>query len=849
MPAALIPPNEAERLASVRRLGELGHAHRAIETILATLREQFRVDAAILSIVNESTQHPFLCDPDGAQATPRAAAFCAHVVYGGAPVVVPDATADDRFRDNPGVVAGAVGFYYGAPVYTPEGHVAGALCVQGPGARAPTDLEIALLRRLADLATEELRLARRFAEFERVHATREDHLRLMIRHAPAAIAMFDRQMRYLAVSEQWARDYRLTDADLVGRCHYDVFPEVPDAWKDDHRRCLEGETISTDHDTFTRADGSVDHLRYSLVPWRDADGRIGGLVMFTQVITGEVRRAREQDLNAKRLDLAVKAAQAGLWEWNLADHSVYLSDEGWSQIGERPDPAGVTSQALMERAHPDDRPAFQAALEPVVNGVQDAFTAEYRLRDADGAYRWFVGHGVIAERDAHGRAARIVGVRLDIHDRKLLQIRTETHLNDLARAKSLLEHQTQQLIEASQRAKAARKQAEQASQAKSQFLANMSHEIRTPMAAILGYTEVLADRQADERDREEAVATIRRNGEHLITLINEILDLSRIEAGRFEIDRAETDPGAVVREAAAFMHDLAARKGIDLRVLTEPSLPGRVMTDATRLRQVLVNLIGNAVKFTEKGAVTVRAWGDDTGVPWFEVRDTGIGMRPQDARRIFEPFMQADGSTTRRHGGSGLGLAISSRLADMLGGRVEVAHTAPGVGTTMRFFVDPGAVGVRFARAEPAQAASEPDAQGPGADGACLAGSRILLAEDGPDNQKLLSYMLTRAGASVTVVSDGAQAVEAVVNAEGEPFQLLLLDMQMPEMDGYEAALHLRSRGFRLPIIALTAHAMDGDRERCLRAGCDDYASKPVSGPALQSLCARWLARAGRSAA
>ncbi|MCH8509375.1 MAG: response regulator [Phycisphaerales bacterium] len=843
MPPAPTPPNDRERLESVRRLGELGHAHRATETILTTLREQFAVSRAFINIVNETTQHPFLCNPDGPESTPRANAFCGYVVHSDAPVVVPDATKDPRFADNEFVTSGDIRFYYGAPVYTPEGHVAGALCVHGPEPREPSELEIGLLKRLADMVTEELRLARRFSEIEKNHRIREDQLRMMIAHTPAAIAMLDRDMRYLAVSNRWNRDYDLPDAEIIGRCHYEVFPDIPERWKHDHRRCLAGEDIESEHDVFERADGSVQHIRWKLVPWHDADGRIAGLIMFTEIITEAVLRAQNLASMTARLDMAIRAANAGYWEWDLQGGTIAVSGEWLALIGREDGRTALPAEEVWSLVNPEDAETLRERCEALAEGGIREIRHDGRVRHADGSERWFTIHGQAAERGADGRTPRLLGLIIDIDERKRLDLLSQRQMADLDDARAILEQQAQDLIEAGAVAERARLQAEEANQAKSRFLANMSHEIRTPMTSILGYTEILEDHGADGDARAEAVATIRRNGEHLIALINDILDLSKIEAGGMRVERIGSDPRVVLRESVKLVRALADRKGIDLSVETDDSVPGLIATDPTRLRQILVNLLANAVKFTDEGgSIFVSARADTGNRCVFEVRDTGIGMTPEQAERVFQPFVQADESTTRRFGGTGLGLTICARLAEILGGSLVVAKTAPGRGTTMRLTIAAGRPAATPApRPERAPGpASDADASDP------MDGARILLAEDGPDNQRLIAFMLTRLGAQVDVVSDGAQAIETITE-NSVRYDLLLLDMQMPEIDGYQTARHLRAQGHTLPIVALTANAMDGDRSLCIEAGCDDYASKPISSKDLAKVCRKWLTPGARS--
>jgi signal transduction histidine kinase/CheY-like chemotaxis protein len=358
---------------------------------------------------------------------------------------------------------------------------------------------------------------------------------------------------------------------------------------------------------------------------------------------------------------------------------------------------------------------------------------------------------------------------------------------------------------------------ERASAAKSAFLAHMSHEIRTPMTAILGFAEMLEEEKLMP-DQLEHLHTIRRNGEYLITVINDILDLSRVEAGRVELSFGPLRPDLVLAEVAALIAPRARERGLELKVEVDPGAAGALRSDATRVRQILINLAANAVKFTEQGRVRLAALAEPPGCVSFVVEDTGPGIPPDKLSELFEPFTQVDTSMSRRHGGAGLGLAISRRLATALGGELTVTSE---VGRGCRFALSLPAVAVRETPKRSARAAEQTPV---------FLHGRVLIAEDGADNQRLLLHLLERWGLDVEVAENGAVAIERVHSgqARGEPIELVLMDMQMPEVDGYEATRRLRSEGFRAPILALTAHAMEGARETCLAAGCDDFLTKPV---------------------
>ena len=504
--------------------------------------------------------------------------------------------------------------------------------------------------------------------------------------------------------------------------------------------------------------------------------------------------------------------------------------------------AELSMRTFSDITHPDDINKNLVLFEPVTRGHDRHYSLEKRYIRKDGSIVWVaLTAGTVC--DAAGQPRYMIGQIQDITQRKRGEEELQAYACRLLVTKDELERRSIELADKTVEAELAKRAAESANRAKSTFLAHMSHEIRTPMTGILGFSDLLLQTHLADAERRRYIESIQRNGQHLLALMNDILDLSKVEAGKMTLEAIDCDPCQVIADVESMMSVRARSKQIGLIVNVSPDVPRKIRTDPTRLCQILLNVVGNAIKFTDAGEVKIGLdlIADVNNEPRlrFVITDSGIGMTDAQMQRLFEPFHQADVSTSRRFGGTGLGLAISKRLIEMLGGDITVRSEA-GRGT--EFCITLGTGGGVATRVEPAPAP-------PAASGATVPHDihdlRILLAEDGPDNQFLIKYYLERAGATVEIAEDGHAAIAQTLAAKdrGKPFDLVLMDIQMPGMDGLDATAILRKQGLTLPILALTAHGSAEAREESLAAGCSDHLVKPIEPNQLLSSIMTWTQR------
>ncbi len=719
--------------------------------------------------------------------------MAASAIKSGKPLWIEDTLKDERVSGDP-LVTGplALRFYAAAPVRMADGTSPGVLCVVDQKPRPFNEKLAKGLQKLADGVALECDRARS-AERACRDGNELDHTRQVLRAfaeaVPGSLLMTDREFRVIKASPVWLANFGVSEDEAIGRSVFEISPEYFLRFRGAFEKVLGGRYIR-DPKVGSTMPGVTKWISAELSPWRDGEGEIGGIIVAAHDITQMVTSLEKAERAEQMLNMALTITNIHAFDIDYEGRTVEKSNPA-ADIDFFGEAKSFEQMAAYDCVDPHDRDRAREEMDSseAETGLR---RAEYRTCRADGQAVW-VSSVLRVTRNERGEPVRAIGAMQDITARKQ---------NELA----LLQ---------------AKEQAEAANRAKSTFLATMSHEIRTPLNGVLGMAQAMAADTLDpiQRDR---LSVVRQSGETLLAILNDVLDLSKIEAGKLELEEAEFNIDEVARGAHAAFTAIAQKKGLSFDLSVEDGARGVYLGDSTRVRQIVYNLVSNALKFTDQGQVRVVV-GRQSEALTIRVSDTGVGIPPDRLAHLFEKFEQADASTTRRFGGTGLGLSICRELASLMNGSIS-AESWPGEGATFEVILPLRRVG------DAAQTEAAPQADRDAPADFSAPSLRILAAEDNTVNQLVLKTLLHQIGIDPTLVDNGQKAVDAWRTGE---WDVILMDVQMPELDGPSAARKIReieaAEGReRTPIIALTANAMSHQVAEYTACGMDGFVAKPI---------------------
>jgi PAS domain S-box-containing protein len=634
--------------------------------------------------------------------------------------------------------------------------------------------------------------------FRQAQQAQNNWLKLVLDHIPTPVFLIDPETTAIIFSNQNATQLlgvsveNTTSQERLSIHHFEAVrngvvlssEELPSS------RAARGEIFKDEEFTLRTPRGSIQLLASSDILPSSYDVKKTALLILNDVTA--LRRSEE------RLSMAVEVARIGFYDWDFEKDIILFSDQVKADWGLDSRSSHSVDFALS-LIHPDDRKRVNVAIQNAMSD-QSIHHIQFRINRPDGHLIWVEVKGQATYND-HNEPIRFFGTSLDITAEKLIE-------EELILAKSA---------------------AEGANAAKSAFLANMSHEIRTPLGAIMGFVELMKKKRLKPEELETYLNIISRNSGQLVRIIDDILDLSKVEAGHMLIEKINFNLSDLISDFASLISFKATEKGISFEVRTDSSIPEHVYSDPTRIRQVLNNIVGNAIKFTHQGSIDLLVSYSDEQLE-FTVTDTGVGMSPDEAEKVFQAFAQADVSTTRKFGGTGLGLVLTQNLCALLDGDFVLVQTVPQKGSVFRACV----------RAPKSDQIAKSLTSTTLNESLALEGAKILVVDDSADNRTLISLTLTEMGATVDLAIDGEEGASKALSSY---YDIVLMDLQMPVLDGHSAIKRLRENHYTRPIIALTAHAMREEREKCLTSGFDGFLSKPLDRDMLQSTLASHLAK------
>jgi PAS domain S-box-containing protein len=791
-----LPPNERERLQKLTSLRVLRSSPDELFDGLTSLAAELcHCSFAFLSFIDADQQWFQSSVGFDLECMPRELAFCAETILGSSPFVIPDITKDPRLTANP-LVQGSpfARFYAGAPIITKDNFAIGSLCVLHTEPRELSTTQLSLLEKLAQQAARHIETRAELSLFQaKVNALGESErrFRTIADASPMLLWISDDSGNRTFFNQAWCEFTGLSREDSIAdhwikSIHPDDREVYNRKWAEtSHQKIRFQQEFRLRHGS-----GTYRWVLEQAMPMFSSSGRLEGYVSSCVDLSSRMTDELQYQNNEARFRAISEAAPLGIFVTDSDGNYIYTNIQFQKITGQT---AEESFGSGWQRALADEDRERVAASWYAATRTAKPFEEVYRFRKPNGEIAWAsVKAAAINSTDT---VSGWVGTVEDI----------------TARLKADAE-----LVEAKQSAEAA-------THAKGQFLANMSHEIRTPLTAIIGFAESLREERHHSPDELHCLDVILSNGKHLLEIINGILDLSKIDAGALTIERTSFNLVEMIEEIRLMFAPRIAEKALSFSVKYEWPLPSQIITDPLRLKQVLINLLSNAIKFTDNGWIELTVAFDPAAKRVsYTVADSGIGIAPEQIEKLFKPFSQANETITRQFGGTGLGLTISAHLVHALGGQIDVTSN-PGHGSTFSFSIAPEFAPVpRFINEFPGEEAIPATAPTilPH-----LAG-KVLFADDALDNRRLVDHLLRKAGIQPMLVEDGQQAIDAAL---AQAFDLILLDVQMPNVDGLTAARTLRQAGLRTPIVSLSAGALTSDVLKAIDAGCSMHLAKPFT--------------------